>query len=228
MKINQYADRVEAGRRLAEAARAFAEPEALVLALPRGGVPVAYEVAMALRMPLDIVLVRKLGVPGHDEVAMGAIASGGFRFLNNDYINALKITPEVVSNVIAREEKELQRREALYRGGRPTPHLCNRQVIIVDDGMATGATMRVAIEAVRERGAAEVCMAVPVAPAHSLEGFDQLVEHTICPLALENFQAVSLWYDKFPQTTDEEVIRLLRSGWREELGSAVESRQIRI
>src|SRR5262249_41330555 len=158
-----FRDRADAGRRLAEELKAFAgRPDVLVLALPRGGVPVAYEVARALHAPLDVFLVRKLGVPGREELAMGAIASGGVRVLNQDVIRALDIADEVIDEVTAAEQRELVRRERAYRGGRPTPDVRGRTVVLVDDGLATGSTMRAAVAALRRLGPASVVVAVPV------------------------------------------------------------------
>lgn len=217
MAINKirYLDRIEAGHQLLDAIKPMADPQAVILALPRGGVPLGYVLAQALHAPLDVLLVRKLGVPGQEEVAMGAIASGGFHFVNEEYTKALQIEDSEIHLVIEREMQELERREILYRSGRTSIPLLNRQVIIVDDGIATGATMRVAVEAVRQRMAAEVIIAVPVAPAQVVHSLSGVVEHIVCPLTPPNFRAVSLWYENFPQTTDEEVLDLLQTSWRE-------------
>jgi putative phosphoribosyl transferase len=186
-------------------------PEVLVLALPRGGVPVAHEVARNLGVPLDVFIVRKLGVPGHEELAMGAIASGGVRVLNRQVIDDLDLPQEAIEAVTAAELAELHRRERLYRAQRPPPDLRGRTVILVDDGLATGSTMRAAVTAVREHGAARVVVAVPVAPPDTCDTLAGLADEVICPLRPHNFEAVGVWYENFAQTTDEEVSALLEA-----------------
>jgi putative phosphoribosyl transferase len=208
----RFRDRTEAGRLLAGELGAYANrPDVIVLALPRGGVPVAYEVARVLKAPLDVLIVRKLGVPDQPELAMGAIASGGVRVLNEDLLNYYPISAEVIESVATREQKELERRERSYRGDRPAPDVQGRTVILVDDGIATGTTMRSAVEALKKRHAASVVIAVPVAPASTCEEFRRLKDHVVftCLAAPEMFFAISLWYENFPQTTDEEVRDLL-------------------
>lgn len=213
----RFANRRTAGVALAGALRKIVQPyKAKVLGLPRGGVPVAYEISMSLHIPLDVMLVRKLGIPGHEEVAMGAIATGGVRYLDWHLIAARKINSETIADVVAKERLELERREQLYRGAKAPLNLQDQQVILVDDGLATGATMRVAIEASRRLGAAQIVIAVPVAPLHTLEELAELADEVVCPLRPENFYAVSLWYQTFPQTSDREVQELLARAWSEE------------
>lgn len=180
--------------------------------LPRGGVPVAFEVATALKVPLDVLIVRKLGVPDQPELAMGAIASGGVRVLNEELLRYYPIPDILIESVVAREQKELERRERIYRGARPAPDVRGRTVILVDDGIATGTTMRSAVEALKKIGAAGVVIAVPVAPESVCDEFQRLRDHVIftCLATPEMFFAISLWYEDFPQTTDEEVCDLLR------------------
>lgn len=206
MKVPLFSDRRDAGRKLANELRHYAkDKDVLVLALPRGGVPVAYEVARSLRAPLDVFLVRKLGVPGHEELAMGAIASGGVRVLNDDVVRALKITGRDIDQVAAKEQQELERRERQYRGDRPPPAIRGRKIILVDDGLATGATMRAAIAALRTQGPAEIVAAVPTAPPETCRQFESEVDRIICAETPQPFRAVGLWYEDFSQTTDEEV-----------------------
>jgi putative phosphoribosyl transferase len=210
MKVQQFHDRVEAGQLLATKLAAYANrPDALVLALPRGGVPVAFEVARVLHAPLDVIIVRKLGVPGQEELAMGAIASGGMRVLNDIVVQTLAIPEEVINKVAAREQHELERREHLYRGDRPAYDVQGRTVILVDDGIATGATMRAAVAAVRQQKPAHIVIAVPVVAASTCEEFATEVDELVCVSKPEHFIAVGFWYVYFPQTTDEEVRDLL-------------------
>jgi putative phosphoribosyl transferase len=205
-----FHDRVDAGRQLAERLTAYAgRPDVLVLALPRGGVPVAYEVAQALGAPMDVFLVRKLGLPGHEELAMGAIATGGVRVLNRELVSELRIPDRIIDAVTAREERELTRREREYRGERPAPAVAGRTVILVDDGLATGSTMRAAAEALREEGAARLVVAVPVGPIETCEEFRSEVDEIVCGLMPEPFSGVGRWYEDFSQTSDEEVRDLL-------------------
>ena len=216
-----FRDRTEAGRRLAElvATRVpAAAPDPIVLALPRGGVPVAFEVARRLEATLDIFLVRKLGVPGHEELAMGALASGGVRVLNEEVITGLGVPPEEIERVTDAERRELERREQLYRGERPAPSVRGRAVILVDDGLATGSTMRAAVAAVRKLGPERIVVAVPTAAPSTCEEFRRLADDCLCVITPEPFRAVGLWYDDFAQTTDEEVrVLLARSARQEEL-----------
>jgi putative phosphoribosyl transferase len=210
MENGRFRDRAEAGRLLAELLRDYAGgDDVLVLALPRGGVPVGYEVAKALGVPLDVFVVRKLGVPGHEEFAMGAIASGGLAVLNRDAIQQLRIGEAEVQRAIAAEMRELQRREAAYRGDRDPPELEGKTVILVDDGLATGSTMRAAALAVRQRNPARIVVAVPVAAAETCDEFRDVVDEVICGAMPRPFQAVGLWYEDFSQTSDEEVRELL-------------------
>jgi len=205
-----FRDRADAGRFLAGMLTDYADrSDVLVLALPRGGVPVAFEVARALGAPLDVFLVRKLGVPGHEELAMGAIASGGVRTLNTDVVNKLRIPSEVIDAVTAREGRELQRREHDYRGERPEPDVRGRVVILIDDGLATGSTMRSAVAALRHQDPGRLVVAVPVASASTCEEFRGEVDEVVCAHAPEPFYAVGIWYEDFSQTTDGEVYSLL-------------------
>jgi putative phosphoribosyl transferase len=206
-----FRDRYDAGRVLATKLSAYAHrPDVLVLALPRGGVPVAFEVARALPAQMDVFLVRKLGVPGQEELAMGAIASGGGRVLNREVIEALGIPDRVIDAVAAHEEKELVRRERLYRDDRPPPDVQGRTVILIDDGLATGATMRAAAATLRQEGPARIVVAVPLAAASVCEEFAQEVDEIVCAVTPEPFYAVGLWYEDFSPTTDDEVRELLQ------------------
>lgn len=207
-------DRATAGRALAELLAGQGGAETLVLALPRGGVPVAYEIAEALGSPLDLMLVRKLGVPGHEELAMGAIASGGVRVLNEDILRSLGITDAAVEPVERREAEELARRERAYRGERPMPELRDKRVILVDDGIATGATMRAAVQAARQLGASHVIVAAPVGAPQTLSMLRQEADEVVCPFTPDPLWAIGRWYREFPQTSDEEVVQLLRQAWR--------------
>jgi putative phosphoribosyl transferase len=210
MTGRRFRDRTEAGRRLAERLTAYADrPDVLVLALPRGGVPVAYEVARALRAPLDVFLVRKLGVPGYEELAMGAVATGGVRVLNDQIVAGLRIPDHVIEAVAVAEQQELARRERLYRGDRPPPDVRHRTVILVDDGLATGATMQAAIKALRALPPARIVVAVPTGSPETCEQLKAQADDVICAITPEPFHAVGLWYEDFTQTTDEEVRDLL-------------------
>ncbi|HEU0080212.1 MAG TPA: phosphoribosyltransferase [Longimicrobiaceae bacterium] len=210
MEDLRFADRAEAGRLLAGALREYAgRPDVVVLALPRGGVPVAYEVARALGAPLDVFLVRKLGVPGPEARALGAIASGGVRVLNPEVVGALGIPGRAIDAVAAREGEELERRERAYRGERPPPEVRGRTVVLVDDGLATGSTMRAAVAALRIQGPARLVVAVPVGAAESCDALRGEVDDLVCTATPEPFYAVGLWYRDFSQTTDGEVRELL-------------------
>ena len=209
----RFKDRVEAGRQLAASLSNYTNRhDVVVLALPRGGVPVGFEVASALRAPLDVFLVRKLGVPGHPEFAMGAIASGGVRVVSEDIIDELGIPRTAVEQVAVRERLELERRDRLYRGDRQLPSLRGKTVILVDDGLATGATMEAAIEAVRVHQPSRVVVAAPVCATESAARLQRIADEVVCARTPEPFQAVGLWYERFDQTTDEEVIALLAKG----------------
>jgi putative phosphoribosyl transferase len=215
-----FADRRHAGRELAAALVAnpdFRRLDAVVLALPRGGVPVGFEIASALNAPLAVFVVRKLGVPGHRELAMGAIATGGIRILNDHVIRQLGIPAETIEEVAAREMKELERRERLYNGAHPVPPIAGHSAVLVDDGLATGATMRAAIHAVRLHKPTRVTVAVPVAsPDTCLEMRDE-ADDVVCLTTPEQFKAVGSWYRHFDQTDDEEVEMLLDAAWRRQV-----------
>ncbi|MBD0264962.1 MAG: phosphoribosyltransferase [Tolypothrix sp. Co-bin9] len=205
-----FKDRRSAGQVLARELAAYANrPDVLVLGLPRGGVPVAFEVAEALNAPLDILVVRKLGVPDQEELAMGAIASGGVRIVNEYIVNLLKISDEVIARVAVQEERELDRRERLYRRNRPLRDLQGCTVILVDDGLATGATMWAAVVAVRKQQPAHIVIAVPVAAPETCHELEAEVDKIVCVSTPSSFQSVGIWYKDFPQTTDEEVRYLL-------------------
>ncbi len=207
---SRFRDRVAAGRQLAADLAEYAHrPDIVVLALPRGGVPVAYEVARALGAPLDVFLVRKLGVPGQEEVAMGAVATGGVRVLNDSIVRSLGIPREVIDAVTARELEELAHRERLYRGDRPPVDVRGRTVILVDDGLATGATMVAAVRALRQRGPARIVVAVPIAPPETCAALRAEADDVVCTMTPEPFRAVGVWYQDFSQTTDDEVRALL-------------------
>jgi putative phosphoribosyl transferase len=208
--IRRFHNRTEAGRRLAANLTAYANrPEVLVLALPRGGVPVAFEVTRALHAPLDVVLVRKLGVPGREELAMGAIAAGGVRVLNDDVVERLRIPDNLIDCVAAAEQRELERRERAYRGDRPAPEVRDRIVILVDDGLATGTTMHAAVAAVRQQQPAWIVVAVPTIALASCAAFRSAVDAVIWVIAPEPFGAVGLWYDEFTPPNDDEIRALL-------------------
>jgi putative phosphoribosyl transferase len=207
---SRFIDRRDAGRQLAARLPSYAgRDDIIVLALPRGGVPVGFEVATALRAPLDVFVVRKLGIPWHEELAMGAIASGGVRILDHDLIRAAQVSDADVEKITATEKAELERRERQYRGARPFPDLSGKTVILVDDGLATGATMRAAVEALRLEGPSRVVVAVPVAAPETCAAFRAITDDIICAATPDPFRAVGLWYDDFSQTTDEEVHELL-------------------
>jgi predicted phosphoribosyltransferase len=206
-----FRDRTEAGRLLAARLTAYAgDPDVLVLALPRGGMPVGYQVARALGAPLDVFVVRKLGVPGHEELAMGAIASGGVCVLNEDVVDALRIPRRVIEAVAEYELRELGRRERAYRGDRPAPEVRGRTVILVDDGLATGSTMRAAVVALRRLGPARIIVAVPTAAPSTCEEFRHEADECVCDITPDPFYAVGLWYEDFSPTTDNEVRDLLK------------------
>jgi putative phosphoribosyl transferase len=205
-----FANRTEGGRLLAEKLGEYADRRnVIVLGLPRGGVPVAYEVAKRLRAPLDVFIVRKLGVPGFEELAAGAIASGGVRVLNQEVVRAIPYAEQAIEAVTARETAELERREQIYREGRGPPELRDRIVILVDDGLATGATMRAAVKALRERGAAKIVVAVPVGPPDTCHELKQLADEALCLSTPPFFQAVGQYYEDFSQTSDHDVRELL-------------------
>jgi predicted phosphoribosyltransferase len=210
MVIGRFANRAEAGRRLARELATYAgRPDVLVLGLPRGGVPVAFEVARALRAPLDVFVVRKLGVPGQEELAMGAIASGGVRVVNAAIVRALRIPRAAIEAATAAETRELERRERLYRGDRPAVDVAGRTVILVDDGLATGATMQAAVSALRGRGPAAIVVAAPVAAPATCAALAGTADDCVCVLRPPELRGVGLWYEDFSQTEDAEVRALL-------------------
>jgi putative phosphoribosyl transferase len=218
MALERFRDRTEAGRLLAAKLAAFAaHPNVVVLGLPRGGVPVAHEVALALRAPLDIFLVRKLGAPGREELAMGAVASGEVRVLNKDVVERLEITGDEIDTVAAKEVDELSRRERLYRSGRPLRDIRGCIVIVVDDGLATGATMRAAIAALRQLQPARIVVAVPTAAPDTAAEIGKEADDIVCVITPEGFLAVGQWYEDFEQTSDAEVKRLLAAAQQRSL-----------
>jgi erythromycin esterase-like protein/predicted phosphoribosyltransferase len=228
MELIPFRNRREAGRLLAKKLTNYAgRPDVLVLALPRGGVPVAYEVAQALSAPLDLFIVRKLGIPGYEELAMGAVATGGGRVLNEQIVTGLRIPEYIIDGVAAQEQQEIARRERLYRGGRPPPDVRGKTIILVDDGLATGATMLAAVKALRQQQPARIVVAVPTAAAETCEELRKEVDEVICAMTPQPFEAVGRWYEDFTQTTDEEVRDLL--GWRpqpEELPATPRSSEV--
>jgi putative phosphoribosyl transferase len=206
-----FQDRADAGKKLAErVARSVAATDPLVLALPRGGVPVAFEVARKLQAELDIFLVRKLGLPGQEELAVGAIASGNVRVLNEDLVQELQLSPSLIDQIAFREQRELNRREQLYRQGRPAQPVEGRTIILVDDGLATGASMKAAAQALRLQAPRRIIVAVPVAAAEVCEEFRSYVDNVICDHTPSPFRAVGIWYQNFSQTTDDDVQSLLK------------------
>ena len=208
--LTQFRDRKEAGKLLAAQLAAYAnQQDLIVLALPRGGVPVGFEIAQALHAPLDVIVVRKLGVPGQEELAMGTIATSGIRILNKDVVQFLNIPDEVVDHVTAQELKELERRERLYRGERPAYDVGGRTIILVDDGIATGATMHAAVAAIKQRQPTRIIIAVPTAAPSTCDEFAMEVDELVCVIRPEPFIAVGYWYRQFSQTSDEEVHHLL-------------------
>ncbi|MCQ4263141.1 phosphoribosyltransferase [Stutzerimonas stutzeri] len=210
-----FPDRVQAGEALAERlAQDGSWRDALVLALPRGGVPVAFEVAQRLGLKLDILVVRKLGVPGNPELAMGAIASGGVRVMNDDIVHYIHISRAEIDGTIAQETHELLRREQAYRSDRPLPAIEGRAVILVDDGLATGATMRAAVQAVRKMGAGSITVAVPVAAPDSVAQLEPLADRIVCLYLPHDLYAIGRWYQNFDQTSDRQVMELLQRAWR--------------
>ena len=206
----RFQDRREGGERLAEQLRAYANrADVIVLALPRGGVPVGFEVADALRVPLDVFVVRKLGVPGQGELAMGALASGGVRVLDNDVIRMARVAATDIERTTLVAANELSRLEARYRGARPFPDIHGKTVILVDDGLATGSTMRAAVQAVRAQSPAAIVVAVPVGAIETCDALRAIADAVVCIATPEPFRAVGLWYEDFSQTTDDEVHALL-------------------
>jgi putative phosphoribosyl transferase len=211
-----FLDRIDAGRQLAAKLKGYAgRADVVVLALPRGGVPVAFEVAKSLRVPLDVFLVRKLGVPGHEELAMGAIATGNVRVLNDNVVKMLSIPASVIEAVAQKEGRELERRERLYRGKRPPTDVRGKTVILIDDGLATGSTMRAALAALRRLEPARRVVAVPVGAIETCAEFQNEADEAICARTPEPFYAVGVWYGDFSATTDEEIQELLEQARKE-------------
>jgi putative phosphoribosyl transferase len=215
-----FIDRADAGRRLAAMLLPYRGEQPLVLALPRGGVPVAYEIAHALAAPLDILVVRKLGVPGQRELAMGAIATGGVCVLDTEIIQALGITPRQIDEVRAEESIELERRQRALRGDRPPPEVRDRTIILVDDGLATGSTARAALRALRQEQPRRLVLAAPVCARESAQALHTDADAIVCALTPENFFAVGAWYEHFGQTSDQEVLDLLQRADRERTGDS--------
>lgn len=214
----RFKNRREAGQKLASELSVYANrADVLVLGLPRGGVPVAFEVAKALNAPLDLFLVRKLGVPDRPELAMGAIASGGIQVLNQPVVRSLQISDEIINCVARSEQLELERREQVYRGNCPAPKLQDQIILLIDDGLATGATMRAAVMALRDRQPARIVVAVPIAPSETCYELRSEVDEVICPIIPERFSAVGRGYEDFSQTTDEEVQELLQKSENSQL-----------
>jgi putative phosphoribosyl transferase len=208
--MDKFIDRREAGIILAEYLKDYSGlPNIIILALPRGGVPVAYEISQALSVPLDIFIVRKLGVPGYEELAMGAIASGDTVIFNKKLLNQMDIDQSSIDAILQKEQEELVRRERLYRGNRDFPTLKGKTIILVDDGIATGATMQAAVASLRKHTPASIIIAVPVAARETCEEMANMVDQVICPLQPIDFYAVGFWYEKFSQVSDKEVIELL-------------------
>jgi predicted phosphoribosyltransferase len=205
-----YKNRSDAGKRLAAKLQIYARrPDVVVLGLPRGGIPVAFEVARELQLPLDVFVVRKMGVPGHEELAMGAIASGGIRVLNEDVVRSLNISRETIESVEKTQSEELKRREQLYRGNRPGLDVRDLTILLVDDGLATGATMRAAVQALRRQKPVSIIVAVPAAAPEACEELGEEADDIVCAITPDPFFSVGSWYQDFSQTTDEEVSQLL-------------------
>jgi putative phosphoribosyl transferase len=220
-----YANRTAAARELAACLRPYAgRSDVLVVGLPRGGVPVACEVAMALHAPVDVLVVRKLGVPGREELAMGAVATGGGRVLNLEVVEGLGISAATLDRVTAAEMQEVRRRDQAYRGPRPAPDFSDRCVILVDDGLATGATMRAAIALVRQHKPARLVVAVPVAPQATVAALRRETDEVVCPATPEHFFGISQWYEDFTQLTDQDVRALLERSWRQQPAYSEEPR----
>lgn len=211
----QYQNRQQAGRQLAEKLQHLADRDLLVLALPRGGVPVAYEIAKSLHAPLDLMVVRKLGVPGQEELAFGAIASRGIRVLNSAVVRKLGIGEETIEEVADREQAELQRRAQAHRGDEPEPPLEGRYVILTDDGLATGSTMRAGIHALRQHRPESVVVAVPVGPPDSVRQVQDEADEVVCPSTPASFAAVGQWYVEFDQVSDDTIRDLLQRNWEQ-------------
>ncbi|EKD53808.1 MAG: Phosphoribosyltransferase [uncultured bacterium] len=217
--MEKFFDREAAGKVLAEQLKEYAKkPNTLILALPRGGVPVAYEIAKALSLPLDVFIVRKLGVPGHEELAMGAIAMGGAVIFNEDIVKSLHISKFDIQQAIQAEQQELERRELLYRDRQELPEITGKTIILVDDGIATGATLRAAIQSLKQKKPRHIIVAAPVAAFSTCEELKNEVDEIVCPFKAENFYAVGVWYEHFPQTSDKEVSALLKKV-RQKIGS---------
>ncbi|HEY9697350.1 MAG TPA: phosphoribosyltransferase [Trichocoleus sp.] len=214
--MKHFRNRIEAGQLLAVQLQEYVgHPDVLVLALPRGGVPVAYEIAKVLQAPLDLCLVRKLGVPTQPELAMGAIASGGVMVLNEGVLQSLHISQDALTEVAAQEQQELKRRDRAYRGEQPFPDLRDRSLIVVDDGIATGSTMRAAVTALRTHQPKQIIIAVPVAPPQIDQMFQAVADRVVCLIQPDSLSSIGMWYDDFSQTDDDEVRELLQRSRQE-------------
>lgn len=212
-----FRNRVTAGQVLAQQLLDYQKQnDVIVLALPRGGVPVAYEVAITLDARLDLMLVRKLGLPGHTELAMGAIAGGGIKVMNESVLRFHPVDPDMIDAVVARETQELERRNQAYRGSRPLPNLSGQQVILVDDGLATGATMQAAVKATKQQAPLRIIVAVPVAPPDAVASLQTQVDEVVCLIKPDMLMAIGQWYRDFSQTSDDEVLALLHQAWQRE------------
>lgn len=210
-----FRNRTTAGQALAQRLLDYQKQgDVIVLALPRGGVPVAFEVARALDVRLDLMLVRKLGLPGHTELAMGAIAGGGIKVMNDSVLQYHPVAPDMIDAVVARETQELQRRSEAYRGSRPFPNLVGQRIILVDDGLATGATMQAAVKAAKQQKPQRIIVAVPVAPPDAVAALQARVDEVVCLIKPEMLMAIGQWYQDFSQTSDEEVLALLHLAWQ--------------
>jgi predicted phosphoribosyltransferase len=218
--MTRFRDRTEAGRRLAAALRSYATENPIVLALPRGGVPVGYEVAHALHAPLDVVVVRKLGVPWHPELGVGAVAEGGFTYLNEDVLRHVGLSQSELDELVRVKQREVEARVSLFRGGRAKPRLRDRTVLLVDDGIATGGTVQVAIRAVRAESPAAIVLAVPVAAPDAVRELGAQVQRVVCLETPPELYAIGVWYDDFAQVPEEEVVRLLERARQEHDGAS--------
>lgn|SRR5487761_75457 len=226
MRKQRFRDRTEAGQILAALLTAYANRgDVLALALPRGGVPVGYEVARALHIPLDVLVVRKLGVPGEEELAMGALATGNVRILNENIVRSMHISDATIDRVTAREQKELDRRESLYRNNHPAYDVQGRTILLVDDGIATGATMAAAIKALKQQQPAQIIVAVPTAPPSTCQELVEEGIEIVCVMQPEPFFGVGYWYEQFPQVSDDEIASMLEQAGQEQPATEVKQKR---